>query len=116
MLIEENKLRHWIDNFYGYGSWRAKFWFIDHEEGGGELPEEVASRINYFYSTHGGASSHLCDIRDLYKHVPLTLNGPKSHSYNTLHDYRFDNNAVQHGLWKNLIAFVHGYRNEKLPD
>jgi hypothetical protein len=32
------------------------------------------------------------------------------------HEYRFDKNAIQHGVWKNLIAFVHGYSNEKLPD
>ncbi len=28
MLIEDKALRYWIDNFYGYGSWHARFWFI----------------------------------------------------------------------------------------
>jgi hypothetical protein len=28
MLIEEKALKHWIDNFFGYGSWHARFWFI----------------------------------------------------------------------------------------
>ena len=32
------------------------------------------------------------------------------------YEYRFDSGAVQHGVWKNLIAFVHGYRNEQVPD
>ncbi len=44
-MIEENALRNWIDNFYGYGSWHARFWFVDHEETGGDVPEEVAEKI-----------------------------------------------------------------------
>lgn len=52
MLIEEEALRHWIENFYGYGSWDARFWFVAYEEGGGELPEDVADRINYFLAHH----------------------------------------------------------------
>ena len=58
----------------------------------------------------------LCDIRELYKHVAVRWDGPKANSFNNLYEYRFDNNAIQHGVWKNLIAFVHGYRDEKLPD
>ena len=41
MLIEANALKHWMDHFYGYGSWRAKIWFVSHEEGGGDLPEDI---------------------------------------------------------------------------
>ncbi len=52
MLIEEKKLTHWIDHFYGYGSWNSKFWFIGYEEDGGDTPEEVAEKFNYFYKTH----------------------------------------------------------------
>jgi hypothetical protein len=44
------------------------------------------------------------------------VDGPKADLFTNLHDYRFDNHAIQHGVWKNLIAFVHGYRNENLPD
>ena len=40
MLIEEKTVKHWIDNFYGYGSWDARIWFIAHEESGGDVPEE----------------------------------------------------------------------------
>ncbi|MBC7826524.1 MAG: hypothetical protein H7122_02170, partial [Chitinophagaceae bacterium] len=52
MLIKEEALRHWIDHFYGYGSWHARFWFIGHEEGGGEMPEEVADKLNYFHKAY----------------------------------------------------------------
>jgi hypothetical protein len=36
--------------------------------------------------------------------------------YSNRYEYRFDKNAIQNGVWKNLIAFVHGYRNQKVPD
>jgi hypothetical protein len=117
MLIEENALKHWIDNFYGYGSWDSRFWFIGYEESGGELPEEVAEKINYLYKIHPPTGSKaLCDIRDLYKNVAMHWDGPKAGMFNDRYEYRFGNKAIQHGVWKNLISFVHGYQSEKLPD
>ena len=117
MLIEEKKLEHWIDHFYGYGSWHARFWFIGYEESGGEVPEEVADKINYFYKAHPpAAAGTLCDIRELYRHVAVHLDGPKANLFSNRYEYRFDRNAVLHGVWKNLTAFVHGYQNAELPD
>ena len=117
MLIEQEPLKHWIDNFYGYGSWQSRCWFIGYEEGGGELPEEVAEKINYFYKTHPpGTEKTLCDIRELYQHVAVRWEGPKASSFNNLYEYRFDNRATLHGSWKNLIAFIHGYKNKKVPN
>lgn len=116
MLIDEKSLTRWIDNFYGYGSWHARFWFIGHEETGGELPEEVADKLNYFQKVHISEDGTLCDIRDLYKYVAVRWEGPKANSLNNLYEYRFGSNATQHGVWKNLIAFAHGYRQEEEPD
>jgi hypothetical protein len=117
MLINEKYLKHWIDNFYGYGSWNARFWLIANEESGGELPEEVAERIDYFYRIHpSGTRASLCDIRDLYRHIAIRWSGPKAASFNNFCEYRFDSNAVQNTVWKNLIAFIHGFSNEELPD
>jgi hypothetical protein len=117
MLIEEKPLKHWIDNFYGYGSWQARIWFISQEESGGDVPEEEAAKFNHFYKVHpAGASPTLCDIRDLYEHVATRLDGPRADMFTNFYEYRFGPNAVQHGLWKNLIAFLQGYRAKKLPD
>lgn len=117
MLIEEEALRHWIDNFYGYGSWRARFWFIGYEEGGGEVPEEVAEKTNYFYKAHDETTSGtLCDIRDLYKHVSIRWDNRKADLFANRYEYRFGGNATQNGIWKNLIAFLYGCKNEELPD
>ncbi len=117
MLIEEKTLKHWIDNFYGYGSWQARFWFIGYEEGGGDIPEEVAEKVSYFYQAHAPTTgATLCDIRDLYRQVSVGLDGPKAHLFANRYEYRFDSNAIQHGVWKNLISFTHGYNNEIFPD
>lgn len=117
MVIEQRPLQHWIDHFYGYGSWQARFWFVGYEEGGGDLPEEVAARLNYFYSVHGSTpQATLCDVRELYRHVAVKAEDSKAGLFANLYDYRFASHAIQHGAWKNLIAFAHGYKNEKLPD
>ena len=117
MLIEEKPLSHWINNFYGYGGWGARFWLISYEEGGGEIPEEVADKLAFFYRTHPPANGGvLCDIRDLYKHVAVQLDGPKHSLFANRYEYRFGPKAIQNSVWKNLIAFVHGYDQKDLPD
>jgi hypothetical protein len=116
MLIDEKALGHWIDHFYGYGSWHARFWFVGYEESGGDAPEEVAEKLNYFYHLHQANTPALCDIRDLYRHVAFRIDGPRADKFATLHDHRFGSHATLHGAWKNLIAFEHGYQNKKLPD
>jgi hypothetical protein len=117
MLIKESPFRHWLETFYGYGSWHARIWFVAHEEGGGDLPEEVAEKLDYFYNAHATSTqATLCDIRELYKQVALRYEGPKSDLFINQYEYRFGSNAIQHGVWKNLIAFKHGYGDEPLPD
>jgi hypothetical protein len=116
MLIQEQALTHWIDYFYGYGSWKAPVWFIAYEESGGDVPEDVADRINYFSKVHTNPEPALCDIRELYNAIEARLSGPRANKFTTLFDHRFGKQAIIHGGWKNLIAFVHGYRNKKIPD
>lgn len=116
MLIEDKALKYWIDNFYGYGSWHARFWFVSYEESGGDVPEEVAEKLNYFYNLRVPGMPMLCDIRELYRHVAFRIDGPRAGKFVNHNDHRFGSHATLHGLWKNLITFVHGHQNEKLPD
>ncbi len=117
MLIEEKLLKHWIDHFYGYGSWESGIWLIDYEDGGGDIPEEVAEKVEYFSRMHLAATEPtLCDIRGIYKEMIFRVEGPKSEMYKNLYHYRFDHQAHLNGVWKNLIAFIHGFRGERLPD
>ncbi len=115
MLIEEKALKNWIDNFYGYGAWQARFWFVGYEEGGGDVPEEVAEKLNYFYNLKPHNTPTLCNIRELYRHVAFRIDGPRAEKFATLYDQRFGSQATLHGSWKNLISFVHGYRNARRP-
>ncbi len=116
MQIEGKVLKYWIDNFYGYGSWQARFWFVGYEESGGDAPEEVAGKLNYFYNLRAPNTPELFDIRQLYRHVPFGVDGPGSVKFANLNDHRFGSNAALHGGWKNLIAFAHGYQSQILPD
>lgn len=121
MLIGEKSLNHWIRNFYGYGSWGARFWFIGYEESGGNTPDEVAEKFNYFYKAHPsaiafGTTDSLCDIRELYRHLTVTEEDRKADLFNNRFEYRFGPKAIQNSIWKNLIAFTHGFQGKKLPD
>jgi hypothetical protein len=116
-VIEEKSLKHWINNFYGYGSWHAKFWFVSYEEGGGDLPEEVAEKINFFRKNHPTEKQPtLCDIREMSRHVEFRWTGTKADKYSNHYEYRFGKSAVQSTIWKNLTAFVHGYSARAVPD
>lgn len=117
MLIEENALAHWINHFYGYGSWHARSWFVSHEDSGGDLPEEVAEKINYFCKAQSQQTQPtLCDIRELYRHSSMHSDGSKGGLFSNLYEYRFGDNAQLSSVWKNLIAFKHGFKDEPLPD
>jgi len=117
MHIDETQLAHWIEHFYGYGSWDAKLWFIGPEEGGGDLPDEVIEKLDYFYTNHrSDTTATLCNFHSLFQQVSFEIDGPRAELFSSLHDYRFGDHAVLHGTWKNLIAFAHGYRHKKLPD
>jgi hypothetical protein len=117
MLIAEKALRHWIDHFFGFGSWKAGIWFVAFEEGGGDQPEEVAEKLNYFHSAHSSAAQpRLCDIREMYRHSAFRLEGPKAAQFENQLEYRFGRNAVLSGVWKNLISFSHGYSGQRLQD
>lgn len=115
MQVDEVKLKYWIDHFYGFGTWQANYWFISHEEGGGNLPEDVAERINYFYDTKMTSES-LCDIREFYKQITFRREGPKAEDFKNLFEYRFEKGAALNNIWKNLVAFRHGHEGKKLPD
>jgi hypothetical protein len=45
MILPGSLLRAYIDTFVGYGDFRAKYWLVGMEEGGGGSFEEVARRL-----------------------------------------------------------------------
>ncbi|MBL7848993.1 MAG: hypothetical protein JNL40_16110 [Cyclobacteriaceae bacterium] len=117
MPINKEALRQWINSHYGHGSWNAPIWFVSHEDGGGDTPEEVAERLDYFHRTHPEATEPtLCDIRAMYQQIAFRMTGPRAGTYQNLFEYRFGSHAQLSSVWKNLIAFAHACRNKPLPD
>lgn len=48
-MLDENSLRQYIDNFYGFGDWGNKdnpIWYIGIEEGGGKSERDVQIRLD----------------------------------------------------------------------
>lgn len=50
MMLDSNKLKTYIANYYGFGNWNSKIWFIGMEEGGGNSLEEVQRRLESWHS------------------------------------------------------------------
>ena len=116
MLIKEEKLAHWIDNFYGYGTWDSRVWFVAYEEDGGEVPGDVADRVDFFSSSNQISAPTLCDIREVYRAITYRSETSKTDLFPNRYEYRFGPGAGLSNVWKNLIAFEFGFRNEVAPD
>src|SRR5437762_88177 len=46
MQFDDAQLLQYIDRFYGYGNYSGRHWLVGMEEGGGNSPAEIASRLN----------------------------------------------------------------------
>ncbi len=44
-LLNDQLLTEFVQNFYGYGNHMGQFWFIDMEEGSGNLFSEINTRF-----------------------------------------------------------------------
>lgn len=117
MLIKPDALNHWTNHFYGYGSWHARLWFVAHEESGGDHPEEVGEKLDFFYDVHRDATNAtLCDIREMYQCVGVRWEGPKAGLFKNRYAYRFGDRAALNKVWENLIHFSCGYKQRELPN
>jgi hypothetical protein len=61
-MLEDSVLRDYIATFNGYGDYRAKYWFVGMEEGGGGSLEEITRRFAS-WDSHGRA-----ELSDLVSH------------------------------------------------
>lgn len=118
MRIDETSLSRWIERFYGHGSWDARIWFVSYEEPGADVPEDLAERLMHFdrIAESENEPAVLCDIREFYRHITFRNDGPRSAIFSNYYDYRFGPQSIIHGIWKNLIAFAEGYRQQTLPE
>lgn len=66
MIKDEELLKDYMNNFYGYGNLEGKFWFIGMEEGGGATFEEINSRLEHW---NLAGKSTLMDNYEFHKSI-----------------------------------------------
>src|SRR3954453_10104373 len=57
--FDDQLLEEFVQNFYGYGNYSGRHWFIGMEEGGGKSFSEVAKRLKAW------ADREKCELDDL---------------------------------------------------
>jgi len=108
MPLNSAKLQHWIDNFYGYGSWDAPVWFIGYEEGGGAY-SEVEDKLNYFYKP-GNQNNGLSDVKNMHHAIPSSKNPTVN-----LGNLYFGSKPKRQPTWARLNKFLEGYHQLPIP-
>jgi hypothetical protein len=68
-MLDDELLEEYIYGFYGYGSYRAPYWFVGMEEGGGGSEESMARRLD-LWAQRG--RPELEDLADYQKALGVT--------------------------------------------
>jgi hypothetical protein len=68
-MLNDNLLQEFIHGFYGYGNYKAPFWFIGMEEGGGGSFVEIRQRLA-IWDTRG--HRELEDVADYHRAFGIT--------------------------------------------
>lgn len=92
--MKDSDLEMYIYNFFGFGNWKSKIWFIGIEEGGGNTKEEVSSRLNSWLKY----KTDLIDNNIHHKNIGI-------------YDF-FDRGKLQ-PTWKKLIRLKLAYEGKK---
>jgi len=85
-MLDEELLQEYMDKFYGYGTYKGRYWFVGMEEGGGKTLEATQSRITRWRDR---GSQELEDLPSF-----ASTNGPGRF---------FRQNPVAQSTWKQLI-------------
>ena len=85
-MLDPVKLEAYINNYYGFGSWKSEIWFVGMEEGGGTSIEEVQRRLDSWHNN----PSNLIDNKAHHERIGLS--------------HFFEKGACQRTWWK-LIMF-----------
>ena len=88
-MLDDELLNAFVNCFYGYGDFHAPYWFVGMEEGGGETPEDIASRLQTW---HFRGQRELEDVAEY--HAAIGIN-----KY-------FDTRGVLQTTWNKLIRVL----------
>ena len=64
-MLEREILLSYMHNFYGYGAWTARLWFVGMEEGGGNTLDEIQRRLAAWDQTN-----ELADLYEFHRNLP----------------------------------------------
>lgn len=95
--MEVNKIIDYCENFYGYGNWESKIWFVGYEEYGGKTEKNIINRIESWHK-------YKTDLIDNREHH---LNFIDKKDFVKL----FDDGKAQRTWWK-LIRLMLNYNKE----
>jgi hypothetical protein len=65
-LFDDQLLREFVQNFYGYGNYSGQFWFIGMEEGGGNSFSEINTRLTAWANR---GKSELEDVAEYHNDI-----------------------------------------------
>ena len=84
-MIDVPALADYMQRFFGYGSWQAKYWFVGMEEGGGSGLDEVEARLR---SWDARGRPDLDDLYEFHRAARLmkwfTSDAPLQRTWNQL--------------------------------
>lgn len=88
-MFDDQLLLAFISGFYGYGNYRAKYWFVGMEERGGELQKDIVQRLNA-WDRRG--RNELEDVVDYHREIGIT--------------HHFSEHAVLQPTWNKIIRVL----------
>ena len=104
-MINTELLQDFMNNFFGYGNLKSDFWFIGMEEGGGNTPEEITSRLEVWERSQKPTVLDICEFHreitnDKGKNFGYLFNGVKSKYQRT---------------WGGIIKILLNYYGDQSP-
>lgn len=68
-MLDDQLLEVFINGFYGFGQYEARYWFIGMEEGGGNTFESIAKQLD-IWDAHG--RKELLDVAKYAREMNIT--------------------------------------------
>jgi hypothetical protein len=88
-MLDNRTLADFIQRFYGYGNYRARYWFVGMEEGGGNTLEEISRRVEAWDER---GRKELEDVADFHRAIGI--------------NHLFDNRPKLQPTWNKLIRII----------
>ena len=88
-MLNDQILAAFMESFYGYGNYQARFWFIGMEEGGGETIADISKRLKAWDER---GRNELEDVAGFHKDIGI--------------NHLFNKHPELQPTWKQLIRIV----------